>query len=135
MKLSSKSRHYRLASLYGKGSFGSKTDLCTYVRHLFIGVFFWACAVFIGTVLSFVFIFDPLVWIAVCIAEGRFVPMLPLTIFAAAAWTFMSCFVAFCFWAEYRSERGETILPVPETVREAYRGWKEKYCPMVQVEQ
>lgn len=134
MKLKVNSWHHRLATEYGRGEFGSKTDFCTYARCIFVGLFFWFAAVMFGVLLGYFLVLDPAVWIAVCIANGRWMPREPQTTAALCIWGGVVGMALFLWWALHREKSGKEVIPIPQIVREAYAGWKEKYCPVVQLD-
>lgn len=135
MKISSASLHYRLASVYGKlDDYETRTNLCRYTTHLFIGLFFVACAVLLGSVIVYGLLVGPAFWIRLCFEEGRFMPMLIDAACGFVVWSLAGGAFAMAWWGDRRDEQGKPFVPMPSLVREAYRGWKDRYCPTVEIE-
>lgn len=133
MKINKQAWHFYFASFgndyikagwyetdYGR----KKLDFCLYVRAILKGMLLSALIFCFVTgaawcVVSFV------LWIVVSLMHGWFVMPLPAAICAGCL-----LFVALGF-VFYAGQRATQAVADVEPIREAYKAWKGKYCPLV----
>lgn len=133
MTVKPNSWHFRIASLYGQGDYYRSTNLCSYFWHFMFGVLLCAFAVFVSAALLYFVLLAPAFWIVLCIADWHLYAPEADAAVGLAAWVLFSGFVALIAYGTWRESVNRPFLPVPPPLREAYRGWKEKYCPVINV--
>jgi hypothetical protein len=125
--------HYRLASFYGQGDYYRRTNLCSYFWHFMFGVVLCAFIACASALAAYFLLMGPVFWIVLCITDWHLYRMEVDAFAGFLFWGLAALGIGFAFYASWREAGDEPFLPIPQPVREAYRGWKEKYCPIVEI--
>lgn len=126
MKLNRDSWHYRLALLGDSMiKYERSTDFCNYARTVTIGALVGAIVLMIITLTCWTIV-DMALWVYVGLRYGW-----PDPGSGAVAFMLLGLF-GLMFGILWGLKVGVAKTPLPEPVIEAYRGWKDKYCPLVE---
>lgn len=133
MTVKPNSLHYRIASFYGQGDFYRRTNLCSYFWHFVFGAVLCAFIVLMSVIFAYFVLLAPAFWIVLCIIDGHLYAMELDAVVGLMVWMLAIAAAAFACYVVWRERGDKPFLPIPAPVREAYRGWKEKYCPIVEI--
>ena len=126
MKLKRNSWHYRLAERGSVdiGHWAAQTTLCDYLSAMFWGALLTLAVSFMAFMASYLAL-DFAMWLTVSLKHGWF--EIPMGAFLFAMFVSAGAFLAVAIGIVYLTAEAQATEPL----REAYRGWKEKYCPVV----
>lgn len=133
-EINTKSLHYRLATVYGGyDSYYRGSDICSYTRHIMMGLLGILCLIILLSFLSFA-LFDIVVGTIFSIIAGMFIMgpigQILLIIMTAIIITFLLAGMVSVIknkYYEYKNKKNSA--PEPDGfIKTAYKSWKDKYC-------
>lgn len=149
MKVSKNTWHYTLFAMGDSGfdyrsdwHVGSPTDLCNYMRKMFLGFLFSLLLIIIGLALSTVILDAPISIALYFITDNSLIPFLSEGTFGIGSIIYGFCIFGFVMWFLF----DYLGLRIPEPVKESiskseslklvktgYKSFKDKTCVLIEV--
>lgn len=131
---STKSWHYRLASIYGNLGRYKDTDICTYIRACMLGVV-WMFAIIVLLSMVLVFALNPVLFVIASFQYGWIFELSELQTIAIVTWFLGISFFVMCCIVDLikRIPKNIVKIPLPKIptdtfVTHAYQSIKNKMC-------